>query len=136
MERLYEHMWLFKHKKEGDPDKNESNSTLWVHSKVVHDSTMSTSNWKVEVTSSHKSPLSRQISEAVRISREPKSNLLNSKQEFGANNLAEIALQYGNQFVTHMPQMRGREEKGAINFKRKRREHEDDEDTEPGLHSL
>ena len=87
--------------------------------------------YKVEVISSHKSPLSRQISEAVRISREPKSNLLNSKQEFGANNLPEIALKYGNQFVTHMPQMRGKEEKESISFKRKKRDHEDDDESEP-----
>ena len=30
-ERLKEHMWLFSHKKEGDPSKNEASSVLWMH---------------------------------------------------------------------------------------------------------
>ena len=106
MERIYEHMWLFKMRKEGNPELNEANSVLWNHSKSTHNSTMTTSHWKVEVTSSHKTPLSRQITEAVRISKEPKANLLNSKNEFAANNLPEIALQYGSQIVT-ATQMRG-----------------------------
>ena len=135
MERIYEHMWLFKMRKEGDPNKQEANSVLWNHSKQVHNSTMTTSNWKVEVTSSHKTALSRQMTEAVRISREPKDNILNSKNEFGANTLPEIALKYGSLVVTK-PQMRSKE--NGTNFKRKSKEEEAppvDDIRPPELHS-
>ena len=30
-ERLAEHMWLFAHRKEGDPEKQEASSALWRH---------------------------------------------------------------------------------------------------------
>ena len=89
-------IWLFRAKKEGDVEKEEWNSVLWNHSKEKHSSLMQTDDWKVEIQSSHRSPLQHQITEAVRIAREPKANLLNSKNEFGANYLAEICLKYGN----------------------------------------
>ena len=39
-ERLKEHMWLFVHKKSGDPAKQEANSVLWNHSRDEHDGVM------------------------------------------------------------------------------------------------
>ena len=49
---------------------------------------------------------------------------MNSKNEFGANNLAEIAITYGSKLVTK-PQIRSKENSG--NFKRKKREGEEEE---------
>ena len=121
---MYEHFWLFKKRKEGDVEKGESNSVLWNHSKSQHSSTMKTGDWKVEITSSHRSPLERQITEAVRIAKEPKDNILNSKNEFGANNLPEICLKFGNK-VAIKPQIRP---KGHSDFKRKREEDDDNEE--------
>ena len=92
-ERIHEHMWLFLAKKEGDVEKNQSNSVLWHHSK------MRTSDWRVKITSSHMSALSRQITEAVRISREPSSSVLNSKNEFGSNNIPELEVRYGTKVL-------------------------------------
>ena len=60
---------------------------------------MKTGNWEFKITSSHRTPLSRQVTEAVRISREPTSNLLNSKNEFGCNNLPELEIKYGNKVL-------------------------------------
>ena len=109
-ERMSEHMWLFLHKKEGDVDKNQSNSVLWQHSKSAHEGRLKTTDWKIKVVSSHVSPLSRQVTEAVRISREFPTNILNSKNEFSANNIAELEVRYGNK---------------VAGVKRKRREDED-----------
>lgn len=50
--------------------------------------------WCVKVTSTHQTTLNRQMTEAVRISREPPQNLLNSKLEFSAKNLPELMLKY------------------------------------------
>lgn len=125
-ERMAEHFWLFKSKKEGDVDKGESNSVLWNHSKTHHSSTMKTTDWRVEIKSAHRTPLERQITEAVRIAREPRTNILNSKNEFGANNLAEICLKFGNK-VSLKPQIRP---KDNTSFKRKRDVSEDDHDDE------
>ena len=82
-------------KKEGDPERNESNSTLWQHSKLIHNGEMKTSDWKTRITSSHITALNRQITEATIISNEGVDSLLNSKNEFGANNLPELVLQHG-----------------------------------------
>lgn len=75
--------------------KNQSNSVLWQHSKASHKGLMKTSDWKIKITSSHTSALSRQVTEAVRISRESKASILNSKQEFGCNNIPELEVRYG-----------------------------------------
>ena len=98
-ERIHEHMWLFMMKKEGDVEKNQSNSTLWQHSKAAHEGKMVTSDWKVKIVSSHVSPLSRQVTEAVRISRESPQNLLNSKMEFSSNNIPELEIRYGTKVL-------------------------------------
>ena len=58
-ERMTEHMYLFRMKKEGDPDKQQSNSVLWGHSKAGHDGKMKISDWKISIDSSHKTPLNR-----------------------------------------------------------------------------
>ena len=94
-ERLGEHLYLFKHKKEGDPEKNEASSALWLHSKAVHNGEMRSCHWKTKILSSHRTALNRQITEATIISNEGVDRLLNSKNEFGANNLPELVLQHG-----------------------------------------
>ena len=43
-ERIHEHMWLFLSKKEGDVEKNQANSVLWIHSKSAHEGNMKTSD--------------------------------------------------------------------------------------------
>ena len=71
------------------------NSALWLHSKEAHGGELQSEHWKVTLTSSHHSALNRQVTEAVTISGEGLHNLLNSKQEFGANNLTEIGVKRG-----------------------------------------
>ena len=88
-------MYLFKSRVEGDPEKNESNSVFWQHSKADHGGLMRTSDWEVKITSSHRSPLSRQVTEAFRISQELPANILNAKSEFRANNFPELEIRYG-----------------------------------------
>ena len=82
-------------KREGDPDKNEANSVFWHHSKDMHEGRMTTDDWTFKAVSSHRTPLDRQVTEAVKIARVGKANLLNSKNEFGCNNIPELQLQYG-----------------------------------------
>ena len=69
-ERIYEHMRLFKGKKSGDPEKNQSNSVFCGHSRDSHNGSMKTDDWKIKIVSAHRTPLSRQLTEAVRIHRE------------------------------------------------------------------
>ena len=84
-------------KREGNPEKNEPNSVFWHHSKDNHNRAMTTDDWSFKVVSSHNTPLDRQVTEAVKIARRGTANLLNSKNEFGCNNLPELRIQYGNQ---------------------------------------
>ena len=56
---------------------------------------MTASDWEVKIVSSHISPLSPQVTEAHRISRESPENILNSKNEFRSNNLPELENRYG-----------------------------------------
>ena len=74
-ERVKEHLWLFSHRKQAcldtstKPHKHSStNSALWCHSKKDHGGTLSVSDWKVTLTSSHRGALNRQGTEAVSIS--------------------------------------------------------------------
>ena len=94
-ERIHEHMRFFLARKEGDVERNQSSTVLWYYSKASHGGEMRTSDWKIKITSSHTSALSRPVAEAVRISREPKSSILNSKQEFGCHNIPELEVRYG-----------------------------------------
>ena len=58
-ERLMEHIWLFTHKKEGDPEKEEASSALWRHSKEEHGGSMRVEDWRSSVISSHFTALNR-----------------------------------------------------------------------------
>ena len=60
---------------------------------------MGAEDWKVTITSSHRGALSRQVTEAVLISKEGLDNLLNRKTEFGANNITELALKQGMRVI-------------------------------------
>ena len=64
-------------------------------SKEAHDGKLTVADWRVTVVSSHRGALSRQVKEAVSISNEGVDNLLNSKMEFGVNNLTEITVKQG-----------------------------------------
>ena len=68
-------------------------------------------DWKVTLTSTHRGALNRQVTEAVTISNEGLSNLLNSKMEFGANNLSEIGVKKGHFLVGEKRKRRDDEEK-------------------------
>ena len=85
-ERILEHMFLFRWRKEGDVEQGQANSVLWQHSKATHQGQMTTDDWSIKITSQHFTSLNRKMTEAVRISREPEASLLNNKQEFGAIN--------------------------------------------------
>ena len=66
------------------------------------------------MTSTHRGALNRQVTEAVKISNEGLGSLLNSKNEFGSNNLSEIAVRKGNYMVGGEPKRKreeGEEEK-------------------------
>ena len=122
-ERIYEHMRLFKGRKSGDPEKNQANSVFWGHSRDFHDGSLKTEDWKIKITSAHRTPLSRQLTEAVRIQRENSGNLLNSKLEFGANNLATIELSYDSKIVrpgVHNKRKREAEDIGTLEVNREK----------------
>ena len=53
-------------------------------------------DWEIKLTSSHRGALSRQVPEAHRISKEGLGSLLNKKNEYGANNLTEMAVVKGD----------------------------------------
>ena len=109
-ERLAEHFWLFANKKEGDPDKHEASSVLWRHSRDSHDGGMKIEDWKPSITSSHRTALGRQVAEAMAIAKgHPNVVLLNSKQEFGANNINELLVMKGGLILGKRNQKRGRE---------------------------
>ena len=96
-ERLNEHFKLFKGQKEGCPEKGEARSALWLHSKESHEGEMVDSDWGTKIISSHKTALNRQVTEATLIMEaEDSVTLLNSKNEFGANNLSEVAVRRGD----------------------------------------
>ena len=105
-ERVAEHLWLFKHRKQACGDAcgkihkhSSSNSALWVHSKEAHGGSLEVEDWRITITSSHRGALNRQVTEAVHISEEGVGNLLNSKMEFGANNISEVAIKKGHAVV-------------------------------------
>ena len=99
-ERMREHMWLFVHKKDGDPEKGEANSVLWRHSREEHGGGMKVEDWRSRITSAHFNALNRQVTEAVVISGGGGGAiLLNNKQEFGANLLLEVVVMRGDQIL-------------------------------------
>ena len=105
-ERVLEHLWLFKHKKESCPEHctkrhkcSSSSSVLWEHSRDKHGGQLKVEDWEVTLTSSHRGALSRQVTEACRISNEGIGNLLNRKNEYGANNMTEMAVVKGDFMV-------------------------------------
>ena len=73
-----------------------------------HEGKMLPEDWCIKVTATHQTSLNRQMTEAVRISREPSQNLLNSKLEFSANNLPELMLKYGGTVIGDGGQKRKR----------------------------
>ena len=102
-------MWLFNNKKEGDPEKQEASSALWRHSRDAHGGRMKMEDWKSSITSSHRTALGRQVTEAMSIAK-GHSNvvLLNSKHEFGANSINEIIVMRGGQILGNRNQKRRR----------------------------
>ena len=60
---------------------------------------MRTDHWQTKVISRHRVALNRQVTEGVKIINEGVSNLLNSKNEFGANNLTELVMQNGHKIA-------------------------------------
>ena len=70
-------------------------------------------DWEVTLTSSHKGALSRQVTEACRISSEGLGSLLNKKNEFGANNLTEMGVVKGDFVMGETKRKRG--EDAAVN---------------------
>ena len=67
-------------------------------------------DWRITLTSTHRGALNRQVTEAVKISNEGLGSLLNSKNEFGSNNLSEIAVRKGNYMVGGEPKRKREEE--------------------------
>ena len=99
-ERMSEHMKLFHGQKEGDPDTGKASSVLWLHSRDAHGGEMTGDDWKSKIISSHRTALNRQVTEAILIQEiDNEVNLLNSKNEFGANTLGELAITKGGQLV-------------------------------------
>ena len=108
-ERMREPLWLFVHKKDGDPEKGEASSVFWKHSREEHGGGMKVEDWRSKVTSTHFNALSRQVTEAVTISEGGGGAiLLNNKQEFGANLLLEVVVMRGDQVLGRRNGKRGR----------------------------
>ena len=112
-ERLSEHMWLFRHRKEGDQEKQEASSALWRHSRDAHNGALEEKDWKSSITSTHIGALGRQVTEAMSIaSGQPGVVLLNSKHKFGANLVNEVVILRGGQVLGVRKDKRKKEEDG------------------------
>ena len=97
---------------EEDKDDKDKGSAMWLHSKNEHEGTLCNDDWIVKITSTHRGALNRQVTEGIRISNEGVENLLNSKNEFGANNFTEIILTHGHKILgenKHKKRSRGEE---------------------------
>ena len=110
-ERMQEHFHNFNAKVEPktkentekfgeDKDDKDKGSMMWLHSRDFHQGTLSDDDWIAKITAKHKGALNRQVTEGIRITNEGVENLLNSKNEFGANNLTEVVLRHGNKIFT------------------------------------
>ena len=65
-ERVKEHVTNFEARKEGfdeDGEPTPASSVLWIHSKEEHGGEMLKEDWKVKIISSHRTALSRQVTE-------------------------------------------------------------------------
>ena len=82
---------------------------------------MKVEDWKVTLTSSHRGALGRQVKEDVRISNEGLDSLLNSKNEFGANNLIEVGVSKGNYLIGGGPKVGQRKDEGEERNGKKKR---------------
>ena len=109
-ERMREHFHNFNNKLEPkvktntdtieeDKDDKYKGSAMCLHSKHVHEGTLCNNDWIVKITSTHRGALNRQVTEGIRISNGGVENLLNSKNEFGANNFTEILLTHGHRIL-------------------------------------
>ena len=109
-ERMREHFHNFNNKLEPklktnsddieeDKDDKDKGSAMWLHSKHEHKGTLGNNDWIAKITSTHRGALNRQVTEGIRISNEGVENLLNSKNEFGANNFTEIILTHGHKIL-------------------------------------
>ena len=107
-------MWLFRNKKDGDPEKQEASSALWRHSRDAHNGALEVKDWKSSITSTHIGALGRQVTEAMSIaSGQPGVVLLNSKHEFGANLVNEVVIMRGGQVLGVRKDKRKKEEEGV-----------------------
>ena len=71
-------------------------------------------DWKSSITSSHRTALGRQVTEAMPIAKgQPNVVLLNSKFEFGANAVSELVVMRGGLILGKRNQKRRREEGGG-----------------------
>ena len=72
--------------------KKDPNSVLWRHTMQAHPNSNTPPHYSMVVTGYFDSSLTRQISEAVRISHTPNNLCMNSKQEWSHTRLVRIAL--------------------------------------------
>ena len=113
---MREHFYKFnnKHEPRGSinnekgSDDDGTGSALWLHSKNEHNGALVEDDWVCKITSMHKGALNRQITEGVRISHEGLDNILNLKNEFGANTFTETILVHGNKILGNRPDKRKR----------------------------
>ena len=75
-------------------DRKDPKSILWQHTKEKHNNQSPKPQYNMRVTSSQKTALERQITEAVKIERVPDEHRLNSREEWGHTRLIRAALTY------------------------------------------
>ena len=68
-----------------DYEKKNTNSVLYRHVTQKHTLDIHPPQFIMNVLSTHRTALDRQVTEAVRIANTPSDQLINSKQEFGHN---------------------------------------------------
>ena len=73
-----------------DLQKNSEHSPLFKHQNNYHPG--GSNNWHFSITSTFRDPLTRQVNEAVRISKLPPSSVLNSKSEINHAPLNRISI--------------------------------------------
>ena len=81
---------------EGLRNKYEKNS-LWKHSVLYHEGTLTREDLVMKVVERHKSPLSRQIHEGVELEMNSAGIILNSKSEWNHSKIPRIRIEVGEE---------------------------------------
>ena len=95
-------------------DKKKEDNPLWKHCAVVHNGEKV--SFKMKIVRSHKTPLTRQIHEAVEINYSSAANVMNSKGEWNGAKIPRVVIEVGKDIQEDEED----EQQGVININKRR----------------